>query len=309
MKLLRNYLFVNQETLRIVKINNKIISSLDSLKVNFDFCEIWNKKEIAIRDLSPALIHYPNKKLLLYYYAFANPSKVNNENGTLVLHLGDDDFELNLDITDKRLKGISFKDQIQILALFKLANIELCNSITGIFDNKIGLDNDVIILNNGQSISISKNDNTSAELVHKAIIVDPSSKKKSIVGNYFLEPGQGTFGIFCDGELITVAPPFGNNTSYYFEYELVNDTLSLTVKDAINNTQVAKYNNAHFYAIIGENDFIVINGLIVSCFNNERLDSRLRQCIVKAKSPEYIKSDDKSVTIVYKDNSQDTIEI
>lgn len=292
-----------------MKINDKIISSLDSLKVNFDFCEIWNKKEIAIRDLSPALIHYPNNELLSYYYAFANPGNVNNENGTLVLHLESEDIILNLDTTDKRVKDIPLKERIQILALHKLASIEPCDSIKDIFYNDIALEGDVVTLKNGQSISLSKNVNSSALLVHKAIIIDPTSKKRSKVGNYFFEPGQGTFGIFCNGELIMVAPPYGNNAAYHLEYEFIDGTLLLTVNDAATNSQVARYNNAHFYAMLGDNDFIVINGLIVSCFNNEDLNNRLRQSVVKAKSPEYLKTDGQTITVVYKDSSQENIEI
>lgn len=293
-----------------MKINNKIISSLSSLRVNFDFCEIWNKKEIAIRDLSPTLIHYPNNELTSYYYAFANPDNVNHENGKLVLHLGEEGTILDLNITDKIFKDLSLKERVQISALHKLANVELGDSITDILNNEIGLDGDVVTLKNGQSISLSKRSaNCSAELVHKPIIVDNSSKKKSKIGYYFLEPGQGTFGVFCNGELIMVAPPFSNNASYHFEYELMDGSLSLTVNDAATNTQVAKYGNAHFYAILGDNDFVVINGLIVSCFNNEDLNNRLRQGVVKAKSPEYIITDGKTITVVYKDNSQENIDI
>ena len=65
-------------------INNTLISTLESLKVNFDFIEIWNKRDIAIRDLSPQYIYYANGEKVTLYNVFAHPENVIDNNGALI---------------------------------------------------------------------------------------------------------------------------------------------------------------------------------------------------------------------------------
>lgn len=142
-----------QDILLGMKLNDRIISSLDSLRVNFDFIEIWNKRSVAIRDLSPSLIYYPNKELIAYYEAFAHPENVINNNGVLVLHCVDKDIELTMNIEDKLLSKYSLIEHIQILALHKLAGVSLTEVVSDAVVDAIPMNANEIILDNGQSLS------------------------------------------------------------------------------------------------------------------------------------------------------------
>ena len=298
-----------QDILLGMKLNDRIISSLDSLRVNFDFIEIWNKRSVAIRDLSPSLIYYPNKELIAYYEAFAHPENVINNNGVLVLHCVDKDIELTMNIEDKLLSKYSLIERIQILALHKLAGVSLTEVVSDAVVDAIPMNANEIILDNGQSLSCVESKKECGPLSHKPIFVLETSKKKSKVGDYYLEPGQMTYGVFCDGDLVDVVAPYATNSSFHLEYSLIDNKITLVVFDNATNNQVAKYGNAHYYALLGETDFIVINGLIVSCFNNEDHNNRLRQTIVKAKSPEIVKVNDGVLQVVYKDNTKEIIQL
>lgn len=296
-------------TIPTMKLNDKLISSLDSLRVNFDFIEIWNKRDIAIRDFSPAHLYYPNSDKVACYEAFAHPENVSNENGMLILHGTHGNTPLSLDADNDLLSTFSATERIQISALHKLADVPVTENVGKAMVDNIPLTANEVVLNNGQSLNCSELKVGSCSLMHKAIIVPETSGKKSKVGEYYLAPGQMTYGVFCDGVLVDVVPPFATNTSFHLRYEMIDNEVTLIVIDNSTNNQVAKYRNAHYFALLGESDFIIINGLIVSSFNNEDLNNRLRQNIVKAKSPEIVSVDGDHIQIVYKDNTKETIQL
>lgn len=290
-----------------MRINDCIVTSLESLKANFDFIEIWNKREIAIRDLSPNRIFYSSDDLVAYYDAFAHPENVIFDNGQLFLRKETGDISLSLDINNVLLKNFSPLEKIQVLALYRLAQTDLTEAILEVQIEESSISNDIVNLKNGKSLVCKTA--TTGSLTHKIIKVDSSSKKASKVGEYILQPGQVTYGVFCENSLIAVAPPYENNSSFLIEYELVGDDVILVVTDVATNTQVARYANGHFYSVLGDNDFVVINGLIVSCFNDEGLNNRLRQTVVKVKSPEIVEVNEKTIKITYKDNTTEIIQI
>lgn len=291
-----------------MKINNKIISSLDSLKANFDFVEIWNKRKVAVRDLSPLHMYYPDN-LVVYYEAFANPDKVANNGGKLIFNKENEDVELFLDIDNKFLGKFSITERIQILALHTIADTQITETVSDVLIDAVSVDGDKITLRNGCSINYGKDTNGNSQLTHKSIIVPVSSKKSSKVGNICLSPGQMTFGVFCGKDLIDVVPPCDENNTYRLEYEMRDDDVILSVTDIATCNKVAEYKNAHYYAFIGETDFIVIDNLIVSCFANEDLNNRLRQNVIKPKRPEILRLEGNTIHVIYKDNSEEIIKI
>lgn len=282
---------------------------MHSLRQNFDFAEIWHKRNIAIRDLSPKYIYYPEETMVTYYEVFSHPEKSLHINGHLIMHRESGDVELPIDIDDNCLTNFSPPERIQILALHKLADARISQTASETIANAVDLSPNKIILNNGQSLICSNVDHADSPLSHKAIIVDPSSKKSSKVGDFTLQPGQATYGIFSNNTLVAVAPPFKSNNSFHLEYELVGDIVTLIVTDTATNMQVTKYGKGHFFCLLGENDFVVIDGLIVSCFNNEDLNNRLRQDVVKSKSPEIIETNGDIIKIIYKDQTTEIIQI
>ena len=292
-----------------MKLNDKIISSLDSLKVNFDFIEIWDKRSVAIRDLSPSLIYYPDKGRKACYAAFAHPEKVIDTTGGLTVHCEGEEIQLSMNLEDKQLSKYTMPERIQILALHKLAGLPLSDVVSRAMVNDIPSDANEVILDKGQSLSCCGNKAGNGPLFHKPVIVRDTSPKKSKVGDYYLEPGQMTYGVFCNGNLVDVAPPYATNSSYHLEYERRDNQMMLVVLDKATNTQVAMYRKAHYYALLGENDVVVIDGLIVSCLNDENLNNRLRQTIVKSKFPEMVKVDGGVLQVVYKDNTKEIIQI
>lgn len=291
-----------------MKINDKIISSLDSLRANFDFIEIWNKREVAIRDLSPLYIYYPDD-IAVYYEVFANPGNVINDNGKLIFHTESEDVELSLDIDNKLLSKFSFTERVQILALHAIANVQISETVKDVLIDVVSIDDDKITLKNGSSINYGKKKNGEKTLTHKSIVVSATSKKNSKVGNITLAPGQMTFGVFSGKELIDVVPPCDENHTYRLEYEMCDDTVTLNVTDIATCNIVAKYKNAHYYALIGEKDFVVIDGLLVSCFANEDLNNRLRDNVIKSKIPEMLKVDSNAIHVIYRDKSEKIINI
>lgn len=247
--------------------------------------------------------------MVALYEAFAHPEKVRNDNGNLILHDEHGDIPLSLDVENSLLSKYSMVERVQILALHKLACVSISEIVSEAVVDTISMNTNEVVLNNGQSLNCSKLKDGCGRLTHKAIIVSVGSKKKSKVGDYYLAPGQMTYGVFCEGELVDVVPPYATNSSYHLEYEMINNVITLVVIDNATNNQVAKYCNAHYFALLGENDFIVINGLIVSGFNNEDLNNRLRQTIVKAKSPEIIKVNEDYIQVVYKDSTKEIIQL
>lgn len=292
-----------------MKINGRLISSLDSLRVNFDFIEIWNRKEIAIRDLSPVHIYYPSQELLAYYEGFSHPEVVVNKDGNLFVRLNDKDIKISLDLDNKLLEQFQILDKIRILSLHKLAGHSITAVNIDMIDDSIPETSHEIHLKNGKSIKYGNNTNDQSPLTHKAIFVADNSQKNSMVGKYSLSSGECTYGIFQGSNLIDVVPPHSSNASYRLTYEQCNDKIYLIVTDVATDTCVAEYRNAHYYALLGDKDFIVINGLMVTCFHDEDLNNRLRQYVVKAKSPERLIVNDSHIIIVYKDNTIETIQL
>lgn len=290
-------------------INNTLISSLDSLRSNFDFIEIWNKRNIAIRDLSPLHMYYPTNEKENLYKVFAHPENIDNQNGKIIYHQNEEDINVELDINNVLLEKYSYSERIQILALHKLVDLPISESVSDAIVDVVDVDSSEIILENGKSLKIGKRIDKYNKLEYKPILVPETSKKQSRIGDYLLGPGQVTYGVFCGNVLIDAVPPYATNSSFHLEYELIDDKISLIVNDNITNNQVARYDNAHYFAILGDNDFIVINGLIVSCFTNEDLNNRLRNKIIKAKFPEIIKIEGDTIHVIYKDFSEELIQI
>lgn len=290
-------------------INNRFISSIESLKTNFDFIEIWNKRDIAIRDLSPHYMYYSSAEKEIFYKVFAHPEYVNNIEGCLVYHHDCEDIALELDMDNILLRKYSYLEQIQIQALHKLVDLPISESVSDAIVDVVSVGSSEIVLENGRSLKIGKKYNKNNQLEFKPIFVPESSKKQSKVGDYSLGPGQVTYGVFSENVLVDVVPPYATNSSYHLEYELIDDKISLIVTDNATNNQVARYDNAHYFALLGDRDFIVINGLIVSCFTNEDLNNRLRNIIVKAKFPEIIIIESEYIRVIYKDFSEELIQI
>ena len=272
-----------------MKLNDSIISSVDSLRANFDFVEIWNKRDIAVRDLSPDRILYTDDLSKFLYGAFAHPENIAPVNGTLDVPVNITDDKGNkkvevkhieFDIRHPALARFPQSERIQIVALFLLGGGKFDTSaIRDITATEVSFADDKVTLINGQSLKCSKQP-ASQPLSHKVIIVASSSRKPSRVGDYTLQPGQATYGVFSGTVLIDVAPPYTANNSFKFEYTLLD-----------------------------KDDFIVIDGLSVTCFKNEDLNNRLRREVIKAKCPQIVTYDRESalVTVTYEDGS--TIEL
>lgn len=295
-------------------INNSIISSIDSLRTNFDFVEIWNKRDIALRDLSPDRILYPDNLSKFLYGVFAHPESATLVEGMLVHPTKDKEGNeilnpIGFDTRHPALAKFTQSERIQIVALFSLGSTKFdASAIWDITATEVSFADDKVTLTNGQSLTLSKQP-ASQPLTHKAILVASSSKKPSKVGDYTLQPGQATYGVFSGTDLIAVAPPYAANNSFKFEYKVLDGDIKLVVTDMSTDSPVALYLKGYFYTILDEDDFIVIDGLRVTCFKNEDLNNRLRREVIKAKCPQIVTYDRESalVTVTYEDGS--TIEL
>lgn len=299
-------------------INNSIISSIDSLRTNFDFVEIWDKRDIALRDLSPDRILYPDNLTKFLYGVFAHPESATLVEGMLVHPTKDKEGNeilnpIGFDTRHPALAKFTQSERIQIVALFSLGSTKFdASAIWDITATEVSFADDKVTLTNGQTLECSKQP-ASQPLSHKAIIVAPSSKKPSKVGGYTLQPGQATYGVFSGTKLIAIAPPYAANNSFRLEYKLEHksngDDITLEVFNTCTNTIVARYSDGHFYTLIDENDFVVIDGLTVTSFASTELNNRLRREVKKVKFPMIAKYDKQKslLTITYEDGS--TLEI
>lgn len=284
-----------------MKLNNIYISSLKSLSKNFDFVELWYKRDIAIRDLSPEKLYYEDDSKP-FYNAFACPEIATYQNG--VLTIGDTEITLE-ESKVKLLDRFSPADAIRIICIYKLANQAINSEILRINEHSISNIGNEIILRHGVHMSCEKMDrNTKIELSHKVIRVPKEEIRNSKVGDYTLKPGMATYGIFCNDALVYVVPPSAHNESFYLKFSYENGNMLLLVKNTSSGKSIMTYRDVHGYALLGHTDFAVIEGGNVYCFCRENLNNRLRRQVLQSMSPEILHIQNDTLTVIYKDGSE-----
>lgn len=294
-----------------MRLNNKLITSLDALRANFNIHEIWNKLDIAVRDLSPEKIHYSSDDEIVYYSLLAHKEEAEIDSDFNVTIQGR---KINVTLTtDEKnyLEKLSPHDAVAVIALYKLTNKKIDREVQKLSLENIDLQRDKIILEYGASIKISKLsslDNT--PLVSKQITVSTNQSIPSKVGNIKLNPGDSTYGVFQGNKLIALSPTQAYNHAFALSYQLnEKGKLLLRVTDRHTGIIIIEYEEVHFYTLLGDNDFIVIDGLLVRCFTNENLNNHLRRSVSLVRKPTIVSIIEDIITITYQDCSTLKIKI
>lgn len=290
-----------------MKINNQLITSLQAFKTQFSFIEIWSKIDIAVRDLSPSKLHYKNAADINFYRVFKSPDLCKIVNNSIEFIDGDIIFTINSEELGF-LDGLIEANKIRIIALYCLARKNIPVEIFELAAPVIAGNEDEILLKFGNQIKLSDIPITpNMELTYKLIKVSPDATTKSTVGDITLEPGQATFGVFSGNKLVAVSPAEASNNAFYLKYMVSQESVRLIVYDQQSGLIVAKYPKAHYFTLIGDNNFAVIDGLSVMCFVDEDLNRRIRRSIECLSAPQIIVADERVLTITYKDGTKKEI--
>lgn len=291
-----------------MKINNQLITSLEAFKSKFNFIEIWNKIDIVVRDLSPNELYYKNATDIIFHKVIESPNLYKIVNNS-IKPLDGSNIEFPVDAKELSfLDGLTEANKIRIIALYRLAQKDIPADICLLAATTIAGDTDEIILKFGNQIKLSDiSVGPNMELTHKLIKVSPEATTKSKVGNITLKPGQATFGVFSGSELVAVSPAEDYNKAFYLEYAISQEGVKLIVHDQQSGLIVAEYPKAHYFTLIGDNNFAVIDGLSVTCFVDEDLNRRIKKSIERIFAPQIIVADERTLTVTYKDGTSQII--
>lgn len=291
-----------------MKLNNKYISSLDSFRANFNFIEVWNKLDIFMRDLSPNDISYSSPDDKLLYDAICTPADIVKLShgrltikGVLTLELRDDEVQL------QNTAKIPDPVLIQIICLLRLAKVAIPHEIDKAFRPVVvNMAMPYIELSCGQSIELQYKDITEGILLNEKLIkVAKDADLPSDVGGVILQPGEFTYGIFCDDRMINVCRRRASNKQYALEFVTEDDMPILKVKDRTTGMVVSKFKHAHYFALLGDYNFAVIDGASVISKTDEDLNSRLRK-VERAFSPKILECNQNTLTIIYESGKKET---
>lgn len=289
-----------------MKLNGQIITSLNSFRLQFNLFEIWRKRNIFVRDLSPAIIFYNDENDKIYYNTVVSPSlaKFTNQNEIVV---GD----LHITITKEEgdyIKDFQIEEKIQIIALTRLAKKSIPKEICHFSSVTKNNDTAAIELSYGESLAI--NPITIEKGVHlqtKMITVNSDSKMDSMIGKNYLHPGQTTYGVFVGDDLVCVCPQEESNSLYRLSFHKTETSAKLVVTDRTSDMVLLEYPNAHWFVKINDNNFALIDGKSVLCINNEDLNRRVRGIVERSFSPTILKCDSKYLYVIYADGSEEKI--
>lgn len=290
-----------------MKINGHIITSLTSFRSHFNLFEVWHKKNIFIRDLSPDIVPYKSDEDKIYYCMVSNPTSVKFSNATEILC---NDFSINISKEESEyIKDFAITDKIQIIALSRLARCVIPKEFSHFATvTRNGTDNKIIELSYGESLSVNSiNIKEGLHLETKLIVVSKNSNAPSIVGSNVINPGEVTYGVFCRNELIAVCPNWQSNNLYRLTFLKNGQSSKLIVTDRTSDMTLLEYPNAHWFVKISDDNFAIIDGKSVLCINNEDLNRRIRGKVERAFSPTMLRCDDINLYIVYANGKEDKI--
>ncbi len=292
-------------------LNNKHITSLENFRKYFNFFEVWHKISAFIRDLSPSEIFYGtasscgslssyiiNLDDILLYNAIANPDDYKFKDSQII----SESVIIQINLLEEEvaaLENVPAEETVRVIAMSRLAKVNIPSDISTLFNEINVEDEKCIILSNGANIKISEHYDKNKNLITRPIKVAKSSKLSSRVGDFTLNPGQCTYGVFCGNKLIAVSPNQLENKKYHLSYEERNGTIYLVAIERSSTMEVAKWANATYVTLIGETNFAIINETSVLVFENEDLNNKLRREIERAFFPSFLKFEDNKLTVFY----------
>lgn len=289
-----------------MKINGKIITSIEGLSRNFNFFEIWQKLPVFKRDINPRNMFFTeDKKEIFQFFEFAEDASFSENKLTLrnlCLPLSKEQEQV------AALNALSKNDRIRIISLFALVEKDIPVDQIKDLAKPLSDFEETIILSHGKSIRISGIKDIGGKLSTKKIIVSPESPNESFVGDICLHPGDVTFGIFSDNSLIKVCPNELSNLSYHLKFHLSSDNRSkLIVTNLSTGRTIAEYPDCTYFGTLRDDNFVIINKGNVDCFNDQHLMNMIRKKIGIIDEPQYFDITSSSIIVTLKNNGKITI--
>lgn len=289
-----------------MKVNGKIITSIEGLGRNFNIYEIWQKMPTFRRDINPVNIFF-NERQKEIYRIFENAEEATLADSKITLG------ELCMPLTEEQegvmaLAALPQTDRIRIVALFALAGKEISLEQIRDFATPFTDYGDTIILKNGKSIPLCNTVDKGVDLKTKRIIVSKDSPNESYVGDVCLKPGEVTFGVFANGNLVKACPSELSNRSYHLRFHLADGNKSkLVATNRSTGTTIAEYPDCTFMGMLREENFVIINNGRVECFIDEHLQNMIRKKVSMIDYPQYLDITSSTITVTLADCERRTI--
>ena len=187
------------------------------------------------------------------------------------------------------LKMESYEDRIRILALFELAGQHFKEE--NFSSEGLSLKgNNEIVLSNGQSMKVVKQNLTGLDLFLLPIRVDSESFCSSIVDGVEILPGKFAYGVFSKLGLHKVLSPTAQNGVYKLRISVnASGMIETLVHNKLDGTQNHMVNVKSF-CVISEDNYAYVDNYIVYCHHDEILAKRIRDEIGFLDCPLFIQS-------------------
>lgn len=265
-----------------MKIDNKLITSVDCLKKHFNFQEIFSNIDIFVRDLSPNNIPYFDESSKLLYYIISAPQFVQVIDNRLVYF--DDDHVYILKYNEESilehtsLSEYTFEDKIRIVALYELIGqqVDYTQVKTQVLDSSLDED---LVLTRGQTlmtIESKKTDNLFYRLIRTQD--DANSETEYCVGDMKLKAGSIAYGLFSKfGLYKMIKPVYSNN---YYKLRLIDNggNVVLRVTDIANN-QEQLIKDVKSFCTLGDDNYLYIANNRLYSHHNSKLEKEISKHI------------------------------
>lgn len=286
-------------------LNNRLITSLEAFRRNFNFSEVWNKLNILRRDLSPYNVQYIDDDIALYK-AVCTPSLFMLKDGVLCEADGQQVFHFEkLNNNEMRiLEQVNGDDNKKLVAaITRLAKTEINDDILHFFVAPKNEESNKLTLNCGQVLQISGKPSGNMKL--RAVLIS-AEERPAKVGDYKLQPGESTLGVFNGQDLVAVCPHKMENNRNKL---VVEGDDGLVVYDRSSGEIEARFNNARYFTIVDDNNFAIVDGRTVRTYQDSDLNRRIRNKVKMIDNPIMVDCDSKNIIITYENGSEEYIEI
>ncbi len=295
-----------------MKLNNKLITSLEAFRQNFDFCQAWNKIDVVVRDLSPSKVAYGEDDTAArwLYKALADPSTAQYIDGALQAADGTMLTRLTA-VEATAAESLGAEQQVRVIALCRLGGVPLTKELISHANNEVSFDASEIILQPGQFVKIHEGQYPAkCALEYKLMYMpDRYQEGEARVGNVVLKPGDATFGVFAGAHIVAVSPNKVNNDKYYIYYDYSPKGVSLVVRDRVAKSPIIEYSKVRFFALLGDGNFVVIDGRNVFCYEDEDTNRRLQKEIEPFYEPRIVVVEKGNIVVTYKNGKQTKIKV
>ncbi|MBO4955708.1 MAG: hypothetical protein J6C77_04835 [Muribaculaceae bacterium] len=291
-----------------MKLNNNTITSLIALNRNFNFVELWGKREQALYALHPSVMPYHFTEALQFYMAFASAGKYLIDKKSLISPQGEN-VEINL--TEEEwscLEPFTPKERVEIIALHRLAMLPIGNEINDVLRPYKECSDEEIELLPGATLPCDDIKQNAPATLQRRIIRAPQDTSPCHVGSYLLPSGKATYGVFQGDTLVAVAPPSCKNAKYRLEYMRDNDGLTLLVT-SLDSAHTRRMPGVCFYNLLEPDDFLFIRLRQVRTNRNETLNLHFNNYIQSLKNPLIVECKDCGIRIVYESGKETYIDL